>query len=64
MCEFTVYLDGHDDENVVAEKVIKVTSKPDHITLMDTSGKTYKFPSAEITKVDTIMTELWLQTRA
>lgn len=64
MCEFTVYLDGHEDENIVAEKVIKTTVKPDHVTLMDTVGKIYKFPNAAITKVDTIMTELWLQTRA
>ncbi|MGI6009527.1 MAG: CooT family nickel-binding protein [Methanomethylophilus sp.] len=63
MCEFTVYLDGHEDEDIVAEKVIKATVKPDHVTLMDTAGKVTKVPNAEITKVDTIMTELWLATR-
>ena len=62
MCEFTVYLDGHDDENVVGNNVIKATVKPDCIVLVDTSGKTTKIPDSRIVKVDTIMTELLLET--
>lgn len=62
MCEFTVYLDGHEDENIVAETVIKATVKPDFISLLDASGNVTKVPNARITKVDTIMTELILET--
>lgn len=62
MCEFTVYLDGHEDGNIVAQSVIKAIVKPDYISLMDTSGKVVKVPSSRITKVDTIMTELILET--
>lgn len=62
MCEFTVYLDGHDDENVVGDNVIKATVKPDCIVLVDTSGKITKIPDSRIVKVDTIMTELLLET--
>lgn len=62
MCEFTVYLDGHDDENIVAERVIKATVKEEYILLMGSDGKSYKIPNAKITKVDTIMTELILAT--
>ena len=62
MCEFTVYLDGHDDENVVGNNVIKATVKPDCIVLVDTSGKITKIPDPRIVKVDTIMTELLLET--
>ncbi len=62
MCEFTVYLDGHDDENVVGNNVIKATVKPDCIVLVDTSGKIAKIPDSRIVKVDTIMTELLLET--
>ena len=63
MCEFTVYLDGHEDENIVAENVIKATVKPEFVSLLDTKGAVTKVPNAAITKVDTIMTELWLETR-
>lgn len=62
MCEFTVYLDGHDDENIVAERVIKATVKEEFILLNGSDGKSYKIPNARITKVDTIMTELHLAT--
>ena len=31
MCEFTVYLDGHEDGNIVAQSVIKAIVKPDYI---------------------------------
>ena len=62
MCEFTVYLDGHDDENVVGNNVIKATVKQDCIVLVDTSGKITKIPDSRIVKVDTIMTELLLET--
>ena len=62
MCEFTVYLDGHEDENIVAQAVIKAIVKPEYVSLMDTSGKVVKVPSSRITKVDTIMTELILET--
>ena len=62
MCEFTVYLDGHEDGNIVAQAVIKAIVKPEYVSLMDTSGKVVKVPSVRITKVDTIMTELVLET--
>lgn len=62
MCEFTVYLDGHDDENIVAENVIKATVKEDYIALVDTKGALTKIPNAVIIKVDTISTELHLKT--
>ncbi len=62
MCEFTVYVDGHEDENIVAEAVIKTVVKPEYVVLMNTSGKSVRVPNARITKVDTIMTELILET--
>ena len=62
MCEFTVYLDGHEDENIVAESVVKVTPKADNLVLLGSSGKVTKIPNAQITKVDSIMAELWLKT--
>lgn len=62
MCEFTVYLDGHEDEDIVAEKVIKATVKDGRVVLLDNAGKTYRVENAAITKVDTIMTELILKT--
>ncbi len=62
MCQFTVYVDGHDDENIVAESVIKAVVKSDYISLLDASGNVTKVPNARITKVDTIMTELILET--
>ena len=64
MCEFTVYLDGYDDENIIAESVIKTTLKDGTLSLMDSSGKVTKVPNATIFKVDTIMTELLLKTNA
>ena len=64
MCEFTVYLDGHDDENIVAESVVKTTVKPDKIVMLDSSGQMTKVPNAYITKVDSIMAELWLKTNS
>ncbi len=60
MCEFTVYLDGHDDSDIVADKVIKATVKPEYVALMNAEGNVIKIPRAAITKVDTIMAELWL----
>lgn len=62
MCQFTVYVDGHEDENIVAESVIKAVVKPEYISLLDSSGNVTKVPNARITKVDTIMTELILET--
>jgi len=62
MCEFTVYVDGHEDNNIVATSVVKTTVKPEYIVLMDTGGKIVKVPNARILKVDTIMTELILET--
>ncbi len=62
MCEFTVYVDGHENENIVAESVIKAVVKPECVVLMNTAGKTVKVPDARITKVDTIMAELILET--
>lgn len=64
MCQFTVYLDGHDDSDIVAESVVKTTMKDGYIALMDSSGKVTKVPNASIRKVDTIMTELILETVA
>lgn len=61
MCEFTVYVNGHEDCNIVATSVVKATVKPEYIALMDTAGKIVKVPNARITKVDTIMTELILE---
>jgi len=63
MCEFTVYLDGHEDENKVAESVIKATVKADFISLLNSKGAVTKVPNAVIMKVDTIMTELILETK-
>ncbi len=62
MCQFTVYVDGHEDDNIVAESVIKAVVKPEYISLLDSSGNVTKVPNARITKVDTIMTELILET--
>ena len=64
MCEFTVYLNGHDDSDIVATNVIKSKVKPDHISLMDSSGKTYRVEKAYITKVDSIMAEMHLESMA
>ncbi|MBQ3685673.1 MAG: CooT family nickel-binding protein [Candidatus Methanomethylophilaceae archaeon] len=64
MCQFTVYLDGHDDSNIVAESVVKTTIKDGYIALMDANGRVTKVPNAVVKKVDTIMTELILETAA
>ncbi|MCQ2079914.1 MAG: CooT family nickel-binding protein [archaeon] len=64
MCEFTVYVDGHEDENIVAQRVIKTIVKPEYVNLMTAEGKSVKVPNAYIAKVDTIMTELHLKTVA
>jgi predicted RNA-binding protein len=64
MCEFTVYLDGRDDSNIVARNVIKSKIKGDHISLMDSSGKSYRVDNASILTVDSIMAEMFLETRA
>ncbi|MBE6528195.1 MAG: CooT family nickel-binding protein [Thermoplasmata archaeon] len=64
MCEFTVYLDGHGDENIVATNVIKSKVRPDYISLMDSSGKTYRVERAFIVKVDSIMAEMQLESMA
>ncbi len=61
MCEFTVYLDGHEDSDIVATSVVKSIEKPEYIALMDTAGKVTKVPNARVVKVDTIMTELILK---
>ena len=63
MCEFTVYLDGHEDENVVAQSVVKVILKNDSISMMSSNGEITKVPNAYITKVDSIMAELRLKTK-
>ena len=62
MCEFTVYLDGHEDSNIVTTSVIKSIEKQDYVALMDTSGKVTKVQGARIVKVDTLMGELMLRT--
>ncbi len=64
MCEFTVYLDGRDDSNIVATNVIKSKIKGDHISMMDSSGKSYRVDNADILTVDSIMAEMYLETRA
>ena len=64
MCEFTVYLNGHEDSDVVAKNVIKSKVTADHISLMDSSGKTYRIEKAYITKVDSIMAEMQLESMA
>ena len=64
MSEFTVYLNGHEDSDVVAKNVIKSKVKADHISLMDSSGKTYRIEKAYITKVDSIMAEMQLESMA
>ena len=64
MCEFTVYLDGHEESNVVARKVIKSKIRGDHISMLDSSGKSYRVENADILTVDSIMAEMVLETRA
>ena len=62
MCEFTVYLNGKDDSDIVAKNVIKSKIKEDHISMMDSTGKTYRVDNAEIVTVDSIMAEMHLKT--
>jgi predicted RNA-binding protein len=64
MCEFTVYLNGKEDGDIVATNVIKSKIKDDHISLMDSSGKTYRVDNAAIVTVDSIMAEMHLKTIA
>ncbi len=64
MCEFTVFLNGKTDDDIVATNVIKSKIKEDHITLMDSAGKTYRVDNAAIINVDSIMAEMHLRTIA
>jgi predicted RNA-binding protein len=64
MCEFTVYLNGHEESDIVARNVIKSRIKDGHISLMDSAGKSYRVENACITKVDSIMAELFLESVA
>lgn len=58
MCEFTVLLDG----GKVAERVIKAMVREDGTVVMsDVAGNVTRVPGARIRKVDTIMTELVLE---
>ncbi|MBR3476126.1 MAG: CooT family nickel-binding protein [Candidatus Methanomethylophilaceae archaeon] len=64
MCEFTVYLNGREDSDVVATNVIKSKIREGNVSLMDSSGKTYKIENADIMTVDSIMAEMHLRSRA
>ena len=64
MCEFTVYLNGKSDNDIIATNVIKSKIKEGHISMMDSSGKTYRVDNAEIVTVDSIMAEMHLKTVA
>ncbi len=64
MCEFTVYLDGHEDENIVATNVVKIKDRGDRLSLMDSAGKSYRIENAVVASVDSIMAELLLKTKA
>jgi len=64
MCEFTVYLNGKDDSDIVATNVIKSKIRGDYISLMDSSGKAYRVENADIVTVDSIMAEMHLKSRA
>ncbi|MBQ7621177.1 MAG: CooT family nickel-binding protein [Candidatus Methanomethylophilaceae archaeon] len=64
MCEFTVYLNGKSDSDIIAKNVIKSKIKDVHISMMDSSGKTYRVDNAEIVTVDSIMAEMHLKTVA
>ena len=63
MCEFTVYLNGREDSDVVATNVIKSKIREGSVSLMDSSGKTYKIENADIMTVDSIMAEMHLRSR-
>lgn len=62
MCEFNVYLDGNEESNIVARRIIKAKIKDDHITMIDASGKSFVVKNVSILTVDTIMTEIILRT--
>jgi len=62
VCEFTVYLDGQEDSDIVATYVVKAVVKPDYVALLETSGKVVRIPNARIVKVDTIVADLVLET--
>ena len=64
MCEFTVFLNGKAESDIVATNVIKSKIKEDHISLMDSTGKTYRINNAAIVTVDSIMAEMHLKTIA
>lgn len=64
MCEFTVYLNGREESDIVATSVIKAKNRGDYVSLMDSAGKSYKVENAEIITVDSIMAELHLKTKA
>ena len=64
MCEFTVYLNGRDDSDIVATNVIKSRMKDGHVSLMDSAGKTYRIEDASIVTVDSIMAEMHLRSAA
>jgi predicted RNA-binding protein len=64
MCEFTVYLNGREDSDVVATNVIKSKIREGGVSLMDSSGKTYRIENADIMTVDSIMAEMHLRSRA
>ncbi len=64
MCEFTVYLNGRDDSDIVATNVIKSKIKEGNVSLMDSSGKSYRIENADIMTVDSIMAEMHLRSRA
>ncbi|MBO4348034.1 MAG: CooT family nickel-binding protein [Candidatus Methanomethylophilaceae archaeon] len=64
MCEFTVYLNGREDSDVVATNVIKSKIREGNVSLMDSSGKTYRIENADIMTVDSIMAEMHLRSRA
>ena len=64
MCEFTVYLNGREDSDIVATNVIKSKIKDGHIALMDSAGKTYRIEGASIVTVDSVMAEMHLRSTA
>lgn len=64
MCEFTVFLNGRDDSDIVATNVIKSKIREGNVSLMDSSGKTYRVEGADIVTVDSIMAEMHLRSRA
>lgn len=57
-------MNGNGDENIVATNIIKSRIKDGNVSLMDSSGRTYRFERACITKVDSIMAEMYLESVA